>query len=136
MEAEHARLVEEQAALRRVATLVANGVVAAVCRTHRAASFELEAWEGEPPAVVRDWGVRSAVATPVVVEGGLWGAITVASLDRALADGTERRLTDFSALFATAIANAQSREALDALAEQQAALRRVATLAARESAPV
>ena len=120
MEAEHARLVEEQAALRRVATLVANGVepeplfdalagevealfgadigavvrfeddgmvtvmgahggphrpgarsdldpdyvVAAVCRTHRAASFELEAWEGEPPAVVRDWGVRSAVATP------------------------------------------------------------------------
>ena len=87
-------------------------------------------WDGEPPAVAREWGVRSALATPVVVEGELWGAITIASLESALLAGTDRRLADFSALFATAIANAQSREALAALAEEQGALRHVATLVA------
>ena len=109
-------------------------VVAAVQRTRQAASFDLD--EREPPALARDWQVRSARATPVIVEGRLWGAITIASLDSAFAAGTDRRLADFSALFATAIANTQSREALAALAAEQAALRRVATLAAREVTPV
>ena len=49
---------------------------------------------------------------------------------------TERRLADFGALFATAIADAHAREQVMALAEEQAALRRVATLAARALAPV
>ena len=99
-------------------------------RTRQAARFDLEDHEGEPPAVVREWRVRSALATPIVVEGELWGAITIASLDSSLLAGTDRRLADFSALFATAIANAQSREALATLAEEQAALRHVATLVA------
>ena len=94
-------------------------VVGAVYRTGQSASFDLQDWDGEPPAVAREWGVRSALATPVVVEGELWGAITIASLEGSLAAGTDRRLADFSALFATAIANAQSREALAALAESK-----------------
>ena len=110
-------------------------VVGAVYRTGQSASFDLQEWDGEPPAAAREWGVRSALATPVVVEGNLWGAITIGSLEISLAEGTDRRLADFSALFATAIANAQSREALAALAEQQAALRRVATLVARDVQP-
>jgi len=110
-------------------------IVAAVSRTGQSAGFDLQDWDGVPPAVVREWGVYSALATPVVVEGELWGAFTIASLDRSLAAGTDRLLADFSALFATAIANAQSREALAALAEEQAALRRVATLVARDVSP-
>ena len=44
---------------------------------------------------------------------------------------TEARLTKFTELVATAIANAESRAGLARLAEEQAALRRVATLVAR-----
>jgi signal transduction histidine kinase len=110
-------------------------VIAAVYRTRQAARFDLEDHEGKPPAVVREWGVRSGVATPIVVEGKLWGAIMIASLDSTLVAATDRRLGDFSALFATAIANMHAREQVADLAEQQAALRRVATLAAREAAP-
>ena len=47
----------------------------------------------------------------------------------------EARLCDFTDLVATAIANAQTRADLRVLAEQQAALRRVATLVARGGAP-
>src|SRR4051812_10292784 len=48
-----------------------------------------------------------------------------------LPEDTEARLTDFTELVATAIANAESREARAALTEEQAALRRVATLVAQ-----
>ena len=111
-------------------------IVAAVYRTGKAARFDVEDWEGELPGVARDMGMRSALATPIVVEGALWGAITIASVAGALVPATERRLADFSSLFATAIANMQAREQVTALVEEQAALRRVATLAARELAPV
>src|SRR5205085_5844758 len=53
----------------------------------------------------------------------------------ALPAGTEHRLAAFTELIATAIANAQAREELSALAEEQAALRRVATLVARGASP-
>ena len=111
-------------------------IVAEVYRTGKAARFDVEDWEGELPGVARDMGMRSALATPIVVEGALWGAITIASVAGALVPATERRLADFSSLFATAIANMQAREQVTALVEEQAALRRVATLAARELAPV
>ena len=55
-------------------------VVGAVYRTGQSAGFDLQEWDGEPPAVAREWGVCSALATPVVVEGELWGAFTIASL--------------------------------------------------------
>src|SRR5206468_3482938 len=48
---------------------------------------------------------------------------------------TESRLTDFTELVATAIANTQARAEVGRLAEEQAALRRVATLVAREASP-
>jgi signal transduction histidine kinase len=49
--------------------------------------------------------------------------------------GAEVRLAAFTELVATAIANAESGEALARLAEEQAALRRVATLVARRLGP-
>jgi GAF domain-containing protein len=51
----------------------------------------------------------------------------------ALPPDTDERLESFTELVATAIANAESREALARLAEEQAALRRVATLVARDA---
>jgi signal transduction histidine kinase len=61
--------------------------------------------------------------------------IGVSSTDEPLPLETESRLEKFTELVATAIANAESREALSQLAAEQAALRRVATLVAGQAAP-
>ncbi|MGI5247348.1 AAA family ATPase [Dactylosporangium sp. CA-139066] len=55
---------------------------------------------------------RSAFASPIVVEGRLWGAIGAAAERDRLSEDTERRLADFTELVATAIANAESRAEL------------------------
>ena len=82
-------------------------------------------------------GLRSAVATPIIVEGRLWGVIGAATTtEQPMPPDTEARLASFAELVATAIANAESRAALTRLAEEQAALRRVATLVARGVPPV
>jgi signal transduction histidine kinase len=81
--------------------------------------------------------IRSTVGVPLVVGGRVWGAIVVSSTakhDR-LPKDTEARLADFSELLATAIENAQSREALAQLADEQATLRRMATLVAQGVPP-
>jgi signal transduction histidine kinase len=76
------------------------------------------------------------VGVPIGVEGRPWGLILVAyTRDQQLPADTEARLASFTELVATAIANAESRAALARLAEEQAALRRVATLVARGAAP-
>jgi GAF domain-containing protein len=80
-------------------------------------------------------GVISTVASPIIVEGRPWGAITVSTKDEPLPLDAEDRLNKFSGIVATSIANAESREALGRLADEQAALRRVATLVAREAPP-
>jgi signal transduction histidine kinase len=91
---------------------------------------------GQLGAAARERGVRSAVATPIIVEGHLWGVIFVGStLEQPLPADTEARLASFTELVATAIANAESRAALARLAEEQAALRRVATLVAQATPP-
>jgi GAF domain-containing protein len=87
-------------------------------------------------AAPRETGIRSAVGTPVIVEGRLWGVIFAGSTrEQPLPPDTETRLASFTELVATAIANAESRAALARLAEEQAALRRVATLVARATPP-
>jgi signal transduction histidine kinase len=88
---------------------------------------------GAPGIAAREAGHRSAVATPIAVDGRLWGAMSVVSLlEEPLPADTEVRLADFTDLLATAIANAGSRSDLARLAEEHAALRRVATLVAGE----
>src|SRR6516165_3027520 len=159
------RLAAEQAALRRVATLVAGGVgpepvfgavavevqalfrteiaaivkfeddgmvsvkgdrggphaagarvqldpdyiVAAVARTGCAARFDTDDPGAEGmPAFARELGVRSGVASPIIVDGELWGAMTVTSREGSLPPDTERRLADFTELVATAVSSAQA----------------------------
>ena len=84
----------------------------------------------------RQVGVRSGVGTPVMVEGRLWGALGIGTTtEQPLPPDAEARLASFAELVATAIANAESRAALTRLVEEQAALRRVATLVARGVPP-
>jgi GAF domain-containing protein len=90
----------------------------------------------------REVGTVSIVAAPIVVERKQWGFVTVSDVNKTLPADTERRLEKFAELVATAIANAESRGELAAsearareLADEQAALRRVATLVARGVSP-
>jgi signal transduction histidine kinase/uncharacterized protein YoaH (UPF0181 family) len=111
-------------------------VVGSVRRTGRAARFDTDDPSApDMPEIVWETGVCSAVASPIVVEGELWGAIVVGSLSRSLPSETEGRLADFTDLVATAVANTQAREEVTALADEQAALRRVATLVAQGVQP-
>src|SRR5262249_26448555 len=198
------RLAEEQAALRRVATLVAEGATpnrvfdavrqevarmfnipstilmrfdadgmatllatygdylgpvgtrwpldgdtSAVATVHqtghaaRAAYTDTGHVQGSLAQAAGRGGVRYPVAVPVVVEGGLWGAMSAGSYGPAPPSADlEGRLAKFTELLATAIANAESHADLAAsaarareLAKEQAALRRVATLVAQGASP-
>jgi len=194
---EVARLVDEQTALRRVATLVAQGVprselfgaVAEEVGRLFSADFTRmvryesdgtvspaatwaavgrhpplpERWTTEPgdlptrlsetgrPARIDDWtdvpgpiavfvreelGNGSSVGSPIIVEGSPWGALVVhLKGSEPLPADTESRLLNFTELVATAISNSEARAEVERLADEQAGLRRVATLVARESSP-
>jgi signal transduction histidine kinase len=81
-------------------------------------------------------GFRACAGAPIVVDGDVWGAISVLSTDSApMPDRIEGRLAEFTELVAAAISNSAGREELARLADQEAALRRVATLVARGVAP-
>jgi signal transduction histidine kinase/uncharacterized protein YoaH (UPF0181 family) len=187
------RLADQQAAMRRVATLVAEGVAAP--RLFEAVAEEagkllevdgarIATYDGEdvvnsaewskpghdPPtfdrvrvdeapaaAEVRRTGrvvrfddfervqgatvfadqprVTSLMGAPITVEGDLWGLMIAWSQGRVLADDAAAHLTQFTDLVATAIANAEARREVATLADEQAALRRVATLVAEGVPP-
>ena len=80
-------------------------------------------------------GVRSVVGTPIMVSGQLWGAMMAVTHDAPLPPDTEARIGQFTELMATAIANAEARAEVTRLADEQAALRRVATLVAQGPDP-
>ncbi|MFL5826270.1 MAG: GAF domain-containing protein [Thermoleophilaceae bacterium] len=82
--------------------------------------------------LTRQLKVHSSVGAPIVVEGRLWG-VMVASLrnGQPLPADTESRIAAFTELVATAISNTEARVDLARLAEEQAALRHVATLVAQ-----
>ncbi len=171
-EADYRRVADEQAALRRVATLVARGaqpteVFAAVTdeagrmlstdvvwlrryvpgpavaysaafvagkrlppqdpRPLGGRNIATLVYETGQPARVEnsDWLLQdgtgralpivSGVGVPVVVDGSLWGVMSVASSTGApLPPGTEARLAAFTELIATAIANAEAHSKLSA----------------------
>ena len=92
---------------------------------------------GPIAAFIRDeLHVRSSVGSPILVEGRLWGALAVHSRQSGpLPADTEARLRNFTELVGTAMSNVQTRAEMQRLMDEQAALRRVATLVARESPP-
>ena len=118
-------------------TPLAGGPVDRVLRTGRPA--RIDGFEGEPGSPgdeLNAHGYGGAAAAPIFVEGRLWGVLRAAwSKERSVPLGSEDRLLQFSELIATALANAEAREELRRVAEEQAALRRVATLVARGEPP-
>jgi len=184
------RLADEQAALRRVAMLVARGVsptevfsavsdeVARLFDSEHTAIARFEGneavvvgtcagirgpWVGwrvelEDPLLItnvhrtgrpaRRWALPfgpnakypaegrpiATVAAPIMVEGRVWGVMIIWTPEELPAD-TEQRLESFTELVAAAIANAEARAEVQRLAEEQAALRRVATLVAKDVPP-
>jgi PAS domain S-box-containing protein len=191
---DHRRLANEQAALRRVATLVAHGVTpeevfaavaqevaqaldlplvemcryepdgtatvigatgehpfqpgtnwpldgpsltALVRRTERPARIDDYAdVSGKIGDAAREAGVHTGVGAPIVVDDRVWGVVSAGGGARVpLLPDAETRLNQFTELLATAIANAQAREELHRLADEQSALRRLATLVATGAEP-
>ncbi len=114
-----------------------GSAVAQVCRTGRPARADYtRPVQGSVAAAAQDQGVRSAVGVPVVVDGALWGVMAVGTREaEPLPADLEDRLAKFTELVATAIANSEAHQELARLADEQAALRRVATLAARGAPP-
>ena len=96
---------------RRLEGLPAAGLAATVHGTGRAARVDdyRDIPVGQP---YLGEGLRSAVAVPVHVHGRLWGAIALGSQEGPLPPDTEQRMTEFTDLVATAVANAQGRAEL------------------------
>jgi hypothetical protein len=105
-----------------------------VLRTGRPARNDYATATGSVASRLRALGIRSAVGCPIDVDGRLWGAmITGSRQPEPLPADAESRIGEFTKLVATAISNTQARSEVGRLAEEQAALRRVATLVARQS---
>ena len=108
--------------------------VAATGRPVRIDAFE--ALPGTIAGAARSAGIHAGAGAPIVVDGRVWGMMAVGSATAAgLPPGIEQRLDDFTALAATALSHTHAREQLERLAEEQAALRRVATLVAEGGTP-
>jgi signal transduction histidine kinase len=88
----------------------------------------------EPDHALADaYGLAAAVAAPISVEAEVWGMLTATSGGPSLPAGTEQRLQQFAELVAAALANSQARADLQALADEQTALRRIAELTAQQA---
>jgi len=128
------RLVRQEAALRRVATMVARGSapervfaqvaeeVGLLVAAETAMVFQhladgeavvVGTW-GQPPAGPDEPASGAAVRSPVVVDGRPWGAIVAASSTSALPVDAEDQIAQFTDLVATAISNVQARSDLAA----------------------
>jgi signal transduction histidine kinase len=113
-----------------------RNVSTVVARTGRPARIDgYDAATGPVGDYSRDIGIQASVGVPISVEGRLWGVVIVASGGAVPPAETEAKLAGFIELVATALANAQARLELRGFAEEQAALRRVATLVAGAAAP-
>jgi PAS domain S-box-containing protein len=112
-------------------------IIARVRETGRPArSDDLADVHGTVADIVQEARIRSAAGAPIVVDGDVWGVMAAGGTEgERLPDHIEDRLAEFTELVATTISNSASRQELARLADEQAALRRVATLVARGVPP-
>jgi len=88
-----------------------------VFETGRSARIDnyVDAASGPIGTVAREARINSSLAAPIMVEGRLWGVIAAGSVvNQPMPADTEARLTSFTELVATAIANAESHAELSA----------------------
>jgi signal transduction histidine kinase len=83
-------------------------------RSARVDEHDYSTASGPIAEYLRRTGNRSAVASPIIVEGRLWGAVVVSTSRAPLPADTEERMANFSELVAIVIANAESRAELTA----------------------
>ena len=105
-----------------------EGLIAEILRTGRPARVENYTVSSGQTTYVP--GLASSVGVPIIVDGRLWGVLAATTDDRRLPTVVEHRLQQFGGLMAAAVANAQARGQLKEIAEEQAALRRVAEIVA------
>jgi signal transduction histidine kinase len=86
-----------------------RNVTSLVFQTGRSARIDGYADTTGPFAdFAREAGVRASVAVPISVAGRLWGVMIMSSRSEPLPADTEARLTGFTELAATAVANAEA----------------------------
>jgi signal transduction histidine kinase len=91
--------------------------VTEVFRTGRSArvdGHEYRAASGPVVDYLRRVANRSVVASPIIVEGSLWGAMIASTTRETLPADTEARMANFTELVGVVIANAESRAELTA----------------------
>jgi PAS domain S-box-containing protein len=113
------------------------GVMLQVRQTGRPARLEDYAYStGPTTARLLAARIHSGAGVPISVDGRVWGTIiALATGGESLPAGIETRLSAFTELVATAIANTEARDDVRRLADEQAALRRVATQVAQGAEP-
>jgi signal transduction histidine kinase len=99
-----------------VVPLDGDTVSARIARTGRPARVDSYAgMEGQLAEIVRGYGWQSAVGAPVTVEGELWGAVLVSTVEHEpFPPDAEARIAGFTELIAQALANAEARDQLAA----------------------
>jgi signal transduction histidine kinase/putative methionine-R-sulfoxide reductase with GAF domain len=92
-----------------------SGLAGRVRQTGRAGRVEdYSRRRGAFAVKARELGLSSVAGAPIIVDGTVWGLMTIASTDSCLPDRAEDRLAEFTELLGTAIANTQSRTELSA----------------------
>jgi signal transduction histidine kinase len=121
------------------ARLTVSGQDVAVSVRETGMAARTERFDGPPGSVaraLRDVGVTAGAGSPILVNERTWGVLMAGFREAgALPTAAEHRIAEFSELVATAVSNAQARDDLRTIAEEQAALRRVATRVARAAPP-
>src|SRR5690606_32417725 len=74
---------------------------------------------------------ETAIAVPIVVEGEIWGMIALFGAVRRLAPDVEAAASTFAQVLAIALSGARAQAEVRRLADEQSALRRVATRVAQ-----
>jgi len=94
-------------------TLEAAVAAGVIWRTREPASVDVRKFDSPLAAAMLSAGLRYATGVPIVVEGQLWGAMTVLDgTQDPLAGDLVSRLESFTELVATAVANAAARSEL------------------------
>ena len=94
--------------------LEGGGAAAMVLRSAGAARVDsYEGVAGPAAELARELGMRSGIASPIIVDGRLWGAMVVLHREP-LPPDSEERMENFTELIATAIAKAEGRAQLAA----------------------
>lgn len=112
-----------------------TGAIQRVWLSRRSARIaDLTSVSGQWPELMVTYGYTTTAAVPILIQGQLWGTLIALGRGEPLSGAIEEGLSSFAELASVAISGAQARGEARALANEQAAFRRVADLVARGTA--